>query len=126
MKLDARLYCEMFDYWVVQHEASRSIGRDYSFACSPLLGLVAALIFFFLADSTNVQVPVQLCCIRVCFRHCGGCDNTDGVSQGRGEAECDDIHAGRAKSCLVSSSNFYHDVLCHNFFCTLFSRSLFS
>ena len=27
---------------------------------------MVALIFFFVADWTNVQIPVQHCCIRVC------------------------------------------------------------
>ena len=43
---------------------------------------MVVLIFFFLADARNVQVPVEHCCIRVCPDILEGCDNTDEMSYG--------------------------------------------
>ena len=58
---------------------------------------MAALIFFFLADSTNVQIPVQHCCIRVCSDIVEVVTTLMGCPRARWRSECDDIYAGRAK-----------------------------
>ena len=57
-EVDARPFYEMFDHCVSQHEAFGVLAVIQFRMFAPTWPSVA--------DSTNVQVPVQHCCIRVC------------------------------------------------------------